>query len=480
MGEGRLTILQINDVHGYLEPHPELVWTGEGPTYPDLGGYARISGYFRQVRRETGGAVLALDNGDTFHGTLPVVASRGRALLPILNHLGLDGMTAHWDFAYGPAELKALAAELSYPVLAANCYERDDGRLSFSPTRIVERGGLRVGIVGVAATIVDKTMPPHFSTGVRLTLGRDELPGHIAGLRGEEGVDLVVVLSHLGFPQDVKLAGEIDGIDVLLSGHTHNRMERPALVNGATIIQSGCHGAFVGRLDVKKGVDGLLAIAHRLVPMDASVAPDPEMEGLVEAALSSYRAYLVTPAGRTEIALDRNYMVESTMDDLLLAAIATAAGTDLAFSNGWRYGAPIPPGPITMADLNNVIPSDPPVSVLDLTGAELVDMMEENLHRTFAADPYEQMGGYLKRCRGLQLLAKVENPHGQRVQALFVGAEPVRPDGVYKAAFVTQQGVPSCYGRNRANLDVRAVEALRRFLERGTWTGATAESVVIV
>ncbi len=91
MGEGRLTILQINDVHGYLEPHPELVWTGEGPTYPDLGGYARVSGYFGQVRRETGGAVLALDNGDTFHGTLPVVASKGRALLPILGHLGLDG-----------------------------------------------------------------------------------------------------------------------------------------------------------------------------------------------------------------------------------------------------------------------------------------------------------------------------------------------------------------------------------------------------
>ena len=389
-------------------------------------------------------------------------------------------MTAHWDFAYGPAELKALAAELPYPVLAANCYERDDGRLSFPPTRVVERGGLRVGVIGIAATIINKTMPPHFSTGVRLTLGRDELPGHIARLRNEEGVDLVVVLSHLGFPQDVKLAGEVDGIDVLLSGHTHNRMEQPALVNGATIIQSGCHGAFAGRLDLSKDAGGPLAIAHRLVSMNAGIAPDSEMEVLVEAALAPHRALLARSVGRTEIALDRNRMFASTTDDLLLAAIAAVAGTEIALSNGWRYGAPIPPGPITMENLYNVIPSDPPVSVVDLTGAELVDMLEENLHRTFAADPYEQMGGYLKRSRGLRLLAKIENPRGQRVQALFVGAEPVRPDGVYRAAFVTHQGVPARYGRNRTNLDVQAVEALRRFLEDGTWTGAPAEGLVIV
>jgi 2',3'-cyclic-nucleotide 2'-phosphodiesterase (5'-nucleotidase family) len=480
MGEGRLTILQVNDVHGYLEPHPELVWTATGPTYPNLGGYARLSGYFRQVRREAGGAVLALDNGDTFHGTLPVVASRGRALLPILSHLRFDGMTAHWDFAYGPLELKALAAELPYPVLAINCYDCDTGQLSFPPTRVVERGGLRIGIVGVAATIVDKTMPPHFSTGVHLTLGRDELPGHIAQLRQEEGVDLIVVLSHLGFPQDVKLAGEVDGIDILLSGHTHNRMETPALVNGATIIQSGCHGAFVGRLDVQKQGEAPIRIAHRLVPMDASIATDPEMEALVDAALAPHRTHLVTEAGHTEVALDRNHMFESTMDDLLLAAIAAAAGTDLAFSNGWRYGAPIRPGPITVEHLHNVIPSDPPVSVVDITGAELVDMLEENLHRTFAADPYEQMGGYLKRCRGLQLLAKIENPRGQRIQALFVGSEPVQLNKVYQAAFVTQQGVPTRYGRNRANLDIRAIAALRQYLDGASWTGAPAGSVTVV
>jgi 2',3'-cyclic-nucleotide 2'-phosphodiesterase (5'-nucleotidase family) len=139
---------------------------------------------------------VLLDNGDTFHGTYPVVHSKGEALLPILNAIRFDAMTGHWDFAYGPPHLKALASKLCYPMLAVNCFDKDDGQLTFPPTRVVERGVLRVGIAGVAATIVDKTMPPQFSTGARLTLGVEELPDHIARLREQEGVDLVVVLSH--------------------------------------------------------------------------------------------------------------------------------------------------------------------------------------------------------------------------------------------------------------------------------------------
>ena len=84
MRSGHVTLLQINDVHGYLKPHPELLWDGDRPRFETLGGYARIAGLFDRVRKETGGAVVACDNGDTFHGTYPVVQSQGRCLLPIL------------------------------------------------------------------------------------------------------------------------------------------------------------------------------------------------------------------------------------------------------------------------------------------------------------------------------------------------------------------------------------------------------------
>lgn len=237
-----LTILQINDTHGYLEPHPELFWIGDRAEYRASGGYARLLTIFKRIRQERDGAVIALDNGDTFHGTFHAVYSKGAAFIEPVNLLGLDAWTAHWDFAYGPARMREIAEKLNHPLLASNCYQADTGELGFPAFTVIERGGVRVGIIGIAATIVDKTMPEHFSTGLRFTLGNDELPGHIRNLRERERVDLVVVLSHLGFPQDVKLASEVAGIDVLLSGHTHNRMERPLIVNGTTIIQSGCHG----------------------------------------------------------------------------------------------------------------------------------------------------------------------------------------------------------------------------------------------
>ncbi len=465
MTSGKVTILQINDVHGYLEPHPEVLLEGGHSRLVTLGGYARISGLFRQVRQDCPGAVVALDNGDTFHGTYPVVKTRGEILLPILNRLELDGMTGHWDFAYGPAHFKQLVIKLNHPMLAINCYEKATGNLFFPPTRIIERGGLRIGIIGIAATIVDKTMPPRFHDGIYLTLGRDELPSHIQRLR-LEGVDIIIVLSHLGFPQDVQLAKDVVGIDVLLSGHTHNRMHEPAIVNGAIIIQSGCHGSFVGRLDLEIRNGRIVAHNHSLISVDEAIPLDGEMELLVDEALAPYRAYLGRAAGKSDICLARDRMFQTTMDDLLLDAIATAAGTVLAFSNGWRYGAPIAPGPVTVNDLWNIIPTNPPVSTVELSGSEILAMLEENLDRTFAAAPYEQMGGFMKRCRGIDLYLKIENPAGQRIQKAFIGGHPVDLGARYRAAFVTEQGVPEKFGEDRKNLSISAIEALESFVRQ--------------
>ncbi|HNQ34300.1 MAG TPA: bifunctional metallophosphatase/5'-nucleotidase, partial [Methanoculleus sp.] len=107
-----LTLLQVNDVHGYLELHPELFWTGEQARYRMAGGYARIATLFEDARDERPGQVLAFDCGDTIHGTYPAVQSEGEALIPVLNALGFDAMTAHWEFAYGPEQFRKVARAL--------------------------------------------------------------------------------------------------------------------------------------------------------------------------------------------------------------------------------------------------------------------------------------------------------------------------------------------------------------------------------
>jgi hypothetical protein len=185
--------------------------------------------------------------------------------------------------------------------------------------------------------------------------------------------------------------------------------------------------------------------------------------------------------GYTETGLNRNTILESTMDNLLLQSIQDVAGSPLAFSNGWRCGAPVPPGPVTINDLYNIIPMDPPVSAIELTGEELKQMMEENLERTFSRDPYQQMGGYVKRCLGLRMYFKIENPPGHRIQELLVLEERVNPDRAYAAVFVTAQGVPEKFGTKRRHLDINAVQAMRQYLQKkGTVCTSLQGSVVVV
>ncbi len=465
----QLIILQLNDSHGYLEPHNEIFRKGGRTLTRKVGGFARIATLFNQTQIEHPNAVLTFDCGDTIHGTYPVVQSQGKAMIPILNAMAFDAMTAHWEFAYGPAEFQVLTHQLNYPMLAINCYEKDTKTLIFSPGTIIERNGLQVGVVGIASNIVDKTMPPSFSEGVYFTLGNEKLPNYITNLREKERVDLILVLSHLGYPQDLKLAAEVDGIDILLSAHTHNRLYKPVVVNRAVIFQSGSHGSFIGRLDVTISNKRVKTFKHQLIPVEESITPNPAVQDMIGGILTkSQCSMLNSVVGKTRSTLSRWRTLESTMDNLLLESCLEASGTEIAISNGWRYGAPIPPGNITMNDLWNIIPDNPPISICDITGAELWQMMEDSLENTFSRDPYRQMGGYVKRALGINFYFKIENPYRKRIQEFFVGGQHLNPAKTYQACFLTVQSIPTRYGKNRRGIPVKAIDALKQYVETHT------------
>jgi 2',3'-cyclic-nucleotide 2'-phosphodiesterase (5'-nucleotidase family) len=170
--------------------------------------------------------------------------------------------------------------------------------------------------------------------------------------------------------------------------------------------------------------------------------------------------------GKTKTSLNRNKVMEATMDNFLLEALKHISGKRIAFSNGWRYGAPIKAGPIKINDLWNIIPTNPKISICELTGKEIWDMMEENLERTFSFDPYKQMGGYVKRCSGLNIYFKIENPEGKRIQEFFINGKRLNRSKVYSVCFVTTQGVPEKYGKNRECLDMKAIDALKDYLNK--------------
>ena len=260
------------------------------------------------------------------------------------------------------------------------------------------------------------------------------------------------MLSHLGLPQDVRLAAAVDGIDVLLSGHTHHRLETPLSVNGALLIQSGVHGSFVGRIDLAVRGGRVVRHAHRLIEIGEGYPAEPAVGALVEAAVAPFEAELGEVVGETAVPLYRGEMFGSSMDDLLLAALRRETGAALAFSNGWRYGAPVLPGSVTRNDLYNMVPMDPEVMTVTLTGAEVLGMLEQNLERTFACDPFGQMGGYVKRCQGLVCYVKVENPPGHRVQACWAGGRRLDPGRTLPGRVRDSPGCPR-RGRRRPHGD---------------------------
>jgi sulfur-oxidizing protein SoxB len=461
-----LTIIQLNDSHAYFDPHQEIFWKGGQAVYRPAGGYARIATIAKKIRAESQGSVLFCDCGDTLHGTYPALKTQGQAMIPVLNSLGIDAMTAHWEFAYGPAIFKQLTTELGYPMLAINVFDQATKKYLFSPYSVKEIGGLRIGLVGIASNIIDKTMPPSYSEGLKFTLGREELPLIIDVLRTQEKVDLILLISHLGFPQDMQLLSEVEGIDICLSGHTHNRLNKPVLQGKTLVIQSGCHGSFLGRLDLELDGKRIVDYRHQLIEVEANINPDPAVDDLIRQALVPYQEELSTVVGKTATALNRATMMETTMDNFLLQALQESTGAQMVFSNGWRFGAPIILGEVTVNDLYNMIPMNPPISTVELTGEEIVSMLEENLERTFARNPYDQMGGYVKRCLGLNAYIKIENPAKQRVQKVFVGDEPLQPKRYYPTAFVTEQGVAQKYGCNRQQHNERIIEALSTYLTK--------------
>lgn len=456
-----VTLAQLNDLHGYAAAHAELFDLAHEERTEAAGGLGRIAAVLAAIRREA--PTLFLDNGDTFHGTMAAVQTAGDALVEPMTLLAPDAATIHWEFAYGLDRLRALADRLRYPILAANCRDTG-GELALRPFTLVDRGGIRIGIVGLAAVVAAQLLPAAERARIELTIGDRELGPIVAALRRDHGAALVVVLSHLGFPQDCKLASVVPGIDVILSGHTHTRLAAPLVVGSTVIMQSGAHGSFVGRLDLDVARDGIAAWRHSLVRVDATWEPDAATEAAVERALQPFAAARGRVLAWTARVLHRYAMLESPMDNLLLDAVAAAAGTEVALSNGWRYGAPIPPGPLTTWDAWNIVPANPPVSVTALTGRDLRDLFEQNLEATFACDPWDQRGGYVKRCRGIELLAKIEHPRGHRVHELTVEGTRVGDDEVVDVAFLGEQAVPLHMGRDRRGTGIRAVDALERYL----------------
>ena len=478
---GNVSLIHITDIHGQLKPiyfrEPEINLgvgnaTGQVPhitgaqfrkmygindgspshyalthndfsalakEYGRLGGLDRVSTVIKAIRADRPDAIL-LDGGDTWHGSYTCHHTQGQDMVNVMNALNTEAMTFHWEFTLGSDRVHEIIDTLPFPALGQNIFdaEWDEPAEYFKPYTFFERGGSKIAVIGQAFPYMPIANPgwmfPEYSFGIR----DENMQVMVDEVRGL-GADLVVVLSHNGFDVDKKMASIVTGIDLILSGHTHDALPEPVLINKTVIIASGSNGKFVSRVDLDVRDGQMLGFKHKLVPIFADViTPDPDISDLINAQRAPFADQLSEVIGQSEGLLYRRGNFNGTWDDLICQAMIEEREADISLSPGVRWGPSILPGQeITREDIWNVTSmSYGKVYRTEMTGEFIHIILEDVADNLFNPDPYYQQGGDMVRIGGMGYRIDINKSQGERISELTLlkTGEKIDPSKVYIVA----------------------------------------------
>jgi S-sulfosulfanyl-L-cysteine sulfohydrolase len=405
--------------------------------YGRMGGMDRVATVVKAIRAARPEALL-LDGGDTWHGSMTSLQTQGQDMVNVMNALGVDAMTSHWEWTFGSERVNEIVEGLPFPFLGANIFDAEWDEPAFEPYAMFERGGTKVAVIGQAFPYMPIANPrwmfPEYSFGIR----EERMQEMVDEVRAE-GAELVVCLSHNGFDVDRKMVGRVRGIDVILTGHTHDAVPEPVIIGDTILIASGSHGKFVSRVDLDVRDGRMMGFRHKLIPIFADViAPDPEMAALIDAERAPFVGQLEEVIGQTESLLYRRGNFQGTWDDLICDAIRSERDAQIAMSPGVRWGASLLPGDaITREDIHNVTSMTyGQVYRTEMTGEMLKVILEDVADNLFNPDPYYQQGGDMVRVGGLGFAIDVGAAMGRRIGAMHLTdtGEEIDPARSYTVA----------------------------------------------
>jgi|WetSurMetagenome_2_1015567.scaffolds.fasta_scaffold23231_3 5'-nucleotidase / UDP-sugar diphosphatase len=368
-----LTILHTNDMHATFVPR-EALWVKAQPR-PLVGGFTELAYTIDSIRQSRSDVVL-LDAGDVMTGN-PITeriykGASGGALFAMMNLMGYDAWClGNHDLDISQENFKALTSVAKFPTLCANLVD-DEGRfpLRNTPWTILERNGLRIGVIGIITQELYSLVIQTNLTGLRVLSPEETTQKYVDELRPQ--TDLVIALTHEGAQEDSILASGVHGLDMIIGGHSHTRIRAPRLVNGTYIVQTGSNTENLGVITLAVENHQLTNVKGRLIQLWAGAKRPPSP---VSEIVDSMQAEIEEEYSEVIGILHGDWVrggSESAIGSYITNAQREAVHADVGFMNIHGIRKDIPAGPIRKRDLFEVLPFRNVLATFQLTGKQLL------------------------------------------------------------------------------------------------------------
>ncbi len=453
-GKKVITLLQTTDVHCQVHPHDELFWENNQIVFRKTAGYAHLATLFDNARKRNPDTFI-LDTGDMFQGSMLSVKTMGSAYVDILNALGYDlYLPGNWEVVFGKDKMQKLLGALDAPKVCANMFhdlgEGKKGELIFPAYQTLSKHGVKIGFLGYTDHLVPLRQSPAYSKGIIYTKPDENVAYYVDVLKEQEQCDFIIIIAHLGLSQQIALANapECKGVDYIFGGDTHERVRKPIECKYAKVVEPGAFGSFVGRLDLTVENGKIVGEKYDLMEVNSEkLKPNAAIQALIETEEKPISKDMRKVHGYSTLPLYRYFVVENTIDTLIIDALKWRIGTDIVLSNGFRFCPPrnvdaTGKVPITEGYLFDMLPVDSQVRTAVATGKQLKEWLEKELNNVFSKEAAKRFGGWVVKMKGMTLTFKAFEENGKRVQTILVGGQPLDMDKDYTICACERDGDP--------------------------------------
>ncbi|MCL2078561.1 MAG: 5'-nucleotidase C-terminal domain-containing protein [Oscillospiraceae bacterium] len=392
--EVTITVIHVNDRHGRVSAEP----------------------YISQMAK-TRGNVLILDAGDSLHGQTAANLSKGETMVELMNAVGYSAMVAgNHDFNFGTDKLLELSGMMDFPILAANV-KKADGTDLFKPYEIFDVAGVTVGVFGIASPETVTKSDPRNVAGLTFADPTETAKLMVSALKD---CDVIIALVHLGMDESSAPAHRSDalaavpGIDLIIDGHSHSKLDEGLLVGSTLIAQTGQHGQNIGIVELTVENGSVTSKSARLVAVGDDLIADEKIMAIIEEEEAKIEPITSIVVGHTPVMLqgEREFVrtSETNLANLITDSMRHATGADIAIFNGGGIRATINPGDITMGDVLSAMPYSNILVTVELTGADVLSALEHGVSE------YPQQAGLFVQVSGIRFTIDPGEESGSRVK----------------------------------------------------------------